>query len=268
MIQSFSAHPDFQTAATWSMSLLSSGTEDITQDNGQTIGATTFQIVGVPSPMFSNMTIVHIPGTSSTSDINYSTDDLIISVLEGSSFTTIPDLPCSISGATSIVLSTSNYLTTTVPSWVIFNSASGELTFTAPNVSIDTQFYLYINSAISGIAGPIQKLIKLTVLNCSPSNCQKCMNPSNTIWEICSPGYNLISGAWISPQSSSSPSPTPSLNSTSVSDTAKALSTTTTSTVALITGITILTSLMNLSSMASLWMTINQLQFYFFISSN
>ena len=45
MPQSISAHPDFQTAATWTMDLLASGTEDIVVDSGQTIGAVITQTV-------------------------------------------------------------------------------------------------------------------------------------------------------------------------------------------------------------------------------
>ena len=48
MFQSIFAHPDFQTAATWAMNLLSSGTEDIVADSGQTIGAVTTQAVSAP----------------------------------------------------------------------------------------------------------------------------------------------------------------------------------------------------------------------------
>ena len=57
MFQSISAHPDFQTAATWSMGLLSSGTEDIVADSGQTIGAVTTQTVS--SPAYSNLTVTY-----------------------------------------------------------------------------------------------------------------------------------------------------------------------------------------------------------------
>ena len=57
MFQSISAHPDFQTAATWSMNLLSSGTEDIVADSGQTIGAVTTQTVSAPA--YTNQTLTY-----------------------------------------------------------------------------------------------------------------------------------------------------------------------------------------------------------------
>ena len=57
MPQSISAHPDFQTAATWTMNLLSSGAEDIVAESGQTIGVVTSQTVSAPS--YTNQTVTY-----------------------------------------------------------------------------------------------------------------------------------------------------------------------------------------------------------------
>ena len=59
MIQFLSIHPDFQTASTMTMNLLSVGTEDLTVDSGQSIGAVTSQSVGVPSPAYTNQTVIY-----------------------------------------------------------------------------------------------------------------------------------------------------------------------------------------------------------------
>ena len=59
MFQSISAHPDFQTAAPWTMNLLTSGTEDIVADSGQTIGAVITQSVSTPSPAYTNQTVTY-----------------------------------------------------------------------------------------------------------------------------------------------------------------------------------------------------------------
>ena len=59
MPQSIFTHPDFQTAATWLMNLLASGTEDIVADSGQTIGAVTTQSVSVPAPAYTNLTVTY-----------------------------------------------------------------------------------------------------------------------------------------------------------------------------------------------------------------
>ena len=57
MFQSISAHPDFQTTATWTMNSLSSGTEDIVADSGQTIGAVTTQTVSAAA--YTNQTVTY-----------------------------------------------------------------------------------------------------------------------------------------------------------------------------------------------------------------
>ena len=57
MIQALSSHPDFQTTAPWIMQVLSPGTEDITIEVGQTIGAVTSQSVSAPS--FTNQTVTY-----------------------------------------------------------------------------------------------------------------------------------------------------------------------------------------------------------------
>ena len=59
MLQSISAHPDFQTAATLVMNLLSSGTEDIVSESGQTIGAVTTQTVSAAFPAYTNLTLTY-----------------------------------------------------------------------------------------------------------------------------------------------------------------------------------------------------------------
>ena len=57
MLQSISVHPDFQAAAPWTMNSLTSGTEDIVADSGQTIGAVTTQTVSAPA--YTNLTVTY-----------------------------------------------------------------------------------------------------------------------------------------------------------------------------------------------------------------
>ena len=182
----------------------------------------------------------------STSDVNYLTDDQSISTAE--SFTSIitPDLPCSISGSTSISFSIGNYLKP-APSWVSIGSTSGALTIIAPEVALDTEFDFYINSDVSGVSSPIHKLIKLTILNCISSNCQRCVNSSGSICAVCISGYDLNSGTCVQNL-----------------DVAKALSSATKAMGGAIIGVSIFTSLLNAASLASLWMTINQLQLFWY----
>ena len=76
-------------------------------------------------------------------------------------------------------------MTSTVPSWVAINSSTGALTITAPEVSSDAEFSFYIVSSVSGIPDPIKKLIKLTILNWSVSNWQKCISTNRyTVFDV------------------------------------------------------------------------------------
>ena len=245
MFQSISAHPDFQTTATWTMNLLASGTEDIVADSGQTIGAVTTQTITAAA--YTNLTVTYVAGTSYTSDVSYFTADQTVNVMENSATQTLPDLPCSISGSTSISFSTANYMTSTVPSWVAIDSVSGVLSVNSPEVSLNTEYDFYINSAVSGVSSPIQKLIKLIITNWAAKNWKKCISNNSLTCETCLSGYVLSSGVW------------------DISKTAKALSQTIMSAVIIIAAIVVLTSMINTTSTASLWMTINQLQLFFLL---
>ena len=139
-------------------------------------------------------------------------------------------------------------MASTVPSWIAVDSVSGVLSINAPEVSLDTEHDFYINSAMSGVSNPIQKLIKLIVTDCAAKNWKKCISTNSLACETCVSGYVLTSGMW----------------NFSTSETAKALSKTTTAAVIAITGIVILTSIINTTSIANLWMTINQMQLFVF----
>ena len=108
----------------------------------------------------------------------------------------IPDLTCSASGSTSISFTTSNYMSSTAPAWIVIDSSTGMLNVTAPTVSTDTEFDFYIDSNIAGISQPIKKLIKINILDCKATNWNKCNSTNNSVWEVWSSGYTLSSGSW------------------------------------------------------------------------
>ena len=113
------------------------------------------------------------------------------SLIESTTTTKTPDLTCSFSGSTSITYSIANYMTQ-VPSWVSLNPTSGQLSIATPNVTADTTYSFYINSAVSGISSPVQKLISITVLNWAVEFCSICY-PSASICSVWNSGYNLTS---------------------------------------------------------------------------
>ena len=138
----------------------------------------------------------------------------------------------------------------TAPTWVVIDPSTGMLNVTAPTVSTDTEFDFYIDSNIAESSQPIKKLIKITILKCKPSNWSKCNCTNSSVWEVWSSDYVLSSGIWTL-QSSNVPS-----------EAANKLSTTTTSVGAITMGLSALIGVMNLSSFATLWTIIHQLQIF------
>ena len=161
----------------------------------------------------------------------------------------ISNLSCSFSGSTSITYSLSSYNGAIIPSFVSIDSTTGVLTIAAPSVSSSTTYSFYFTSTISGMAGPVQKIINLAINKCTVSNCQLCSATNSAVCSSCNSGYNLNSGSC-------------SLN---VSETNKAV--VQQSSVQIITGATLVvglvSSLLNSSSMASLWSLVNQIQILF-----
>ena len=135
------------------------------------------------------------------------------------------------------------------PSFVLIDSTSGTLTVSAPSVDSDTEYNFYVTSTVSGVSSPVQKLVKLTVTNCSVQNCQKCS--TSTVWTVWIYGYTLSSGAWTAQNN--------------VSTTSEVLTKTTVSVVGASFGIVTIMSLINSASMVSLWSMIHQVQLFFLL---
>ena len=254
------------------MNIIPGGTDDITSESLETLSSISPIDVTTPSPLYSNLTVTYVQGPIYASDVVFQVIDESINVAENISSQVTPAITYSISGTTAISYSIVNYITP-APSWVTINSSTGVLNILTPDVSSDTEFDFYINSAVTGIASPVQKLIKLTVLNWISLNWQKWISTSGSIWDIWNSGYYSNSGVWgtsppnsnSSQNSSSQSSNSSSQSSNTSSNTAQTLSTVIKSVVGAIVGCVVLASFMNSSSIASLWMTINQLQVSFLL---
>ena len=184
--------------------------------------------------------------SSTNSDAYFQIATQAFSVTESTTSTQTPSLSCSFSGSTSIVYSLSSYNGAIIPSFVSINSTTGVLSIAAPSVSSSTTYNFYITSTISGMSSPVQKIINLTISKCTASNCQICSATNSAVCASCNSGYNLNSGSC-------------TLN---VSEANKAE--VEQSSVQIITGATLVvglaSSLLNSSSMASLWSMVNQIQ--------
>ena len=122
---------------------------------------------------------------------------------------------------------------------------------------------------ISDVANPIQKLVKITVLNWAAANWLKWLGQSNTTWQTCNSGYNLVSGTWIiqtsnssSTTSNSSSTTSSASNSTEPSTTSKSVGTAIQSMNGATAGFVVVSSILNTSSLSSLWWVFNQMQIF------
>ena len=169
-------------ASAITINALSAGTNDIVTETGVTLTAASTSTTSIPT--FATKSITYNLVSSTKSDVYYQLADQSISVIESSTSSSTPDLPCSSSGSTTITYTTGNYGSTAVPSWVSINSNTGALSILTPVVNTDTEYNFYINSVITGSPGPSQKKIKLTVMNCAISNCETCTASSVSICQI------------------------------------------------------------------------------------
>ena len=160
-----------------------------------------------------------------------------------------PNLSCSFSGSTSIDFSLSSYNGGNIPSFVSVNSATGVLTIAAPSVSSSTTYSFYIDSTVSGISEPVQKIINLTVKKCTVSNCKTCTVTDSSVCATCNSGFSLSSGSY-------------NLWESKMSNLANLLSIINQVIIGTIVLISVGSFLTNLSSMASLWSVISQLQIF------
>ena len=176
------------------------------------------------------------------------TNTQALSLTENNNSTLTPDLPCSPAGVTQISYSMISWNGANFPSFVSLNSASGILSIEAPSVSSSTDYGFCVDSSITGMTNAIRYAIKLTIKKCTPSNCQRCLATDSSVCIICNSGYNLNSGAWNLPES----------------DNGKLLRIICQVCMGLITLLSIASSLMNISSLASLWSMIYQIQLFLF----
>ena len=144
MAESLAAHLDFQVAGTWTMDLLSAGTNDIVSEAGVTIASATTETV--ISASNTNVTLTYTVGTSYISDIYYQTSDQAISVVDKNTVQILPYLPCSSGGSTSITFSIADYNGVVAPTWTTIDSTTGQLNISAPDVSSDSVYSFYIKS--------------------------------------------------------------------------------------------------------------------------
>ena len=142
---------------------------------------------------------------------------------------------------------------------------TGAISISSYNVTADTDIAFYVNSVISGITNPIQKVINLKILNWLAQYCQRCTNSDAQKWDLWDSGYSLSSYSWILNVS------TPATSNSSKSDNEKDKISGFSNVAKAVTQLSmIVTSLMIIvsswtfpSSFSSLWLSAHQMQIFF-----
>ena len=225
------------------MNTLSAGTDNISAETGQTIGAE--YSIASSSFVYSTASITYTISSSYTIYANYTTNQDSYNVTESRTTIQTPSLVCTSSGSTSVTLSIADY-TSTAPSWVSVDSSTGNLIIAPPDLSSESSYQFYINAAVSGASSPVQKLITVSVRDWVPNNWLVWASTSSTVWEIWKSGFVVYRGVWIF-------------------EATPALSTTNTVLAVVSIALTALSSSLNGSSPSAIWSIVNQLQLFFLI---
>ena len=154
--------------------MYTTGNYDFVSDVGPTIATSSALTIVTNPTAYSNasFTFQSSSADSFSLQVNTSTDSYL-NLLENSYVEVSPTLTCSSLSSTTIVYSISSYNGVTAPSWVNIDSSSGLLKISTPNVTSSTSCSFYINSQISSVTDPVQKLINLKVTKWLAQNCQK-----------------------------------------------------------------------------------------------
>ena len=232
--------------ANWTMFLLSSGTNDITSESSYSISALTPESVSVGT--YTNQTLTYFQLTSSTSDVYMRTETQSIIVAENTNLIITPDLTWSLTGSTYIYYGFGSFNGAEIPSWISIDPNTGMTNIAAPDVGVTTDYYFYVNSVVTGVINAVQKIIKLTIINWASENWKKWSNSINLMWATCEFGYYVDSG-----------------KCTAYSESSKALTATTQSATGVAAGLVVASSLINTSSLSSMWSMVNQVQIFFLL---
>ena len=251
------------------MSALSSGTDDITDLSGKTIGSAASLTVTVST--YTNQSVTYVEDSSTVSNVYFQFSSQTYTYIKNYYVQVTPDLTWSPTGTPSITYSLSAYAGSSIPTWVSISSTTGQLTITTPNLSSNTDFSFYINSAISGNSGTYSKSITISVFaSWTDTNCSTCSSTSASVCTSCNTGYTLNSGSWTIQQtataSSSTSSVTYAINTDpNLKSTANSEKTVASSLVLATASSSIASSILAATSTINMWWMIGQIQLFFLL---
>ena len=249
---------DFSLSSPFQITSYVPNSADFSSESGQTISSSSTITIGTNSDTDSTPT--YWANTPSTSDVLFQTNYQTYFFTGGYSQQFTPSLPWSYNGNTVITYSIVDCSgCTSVATFVSIDSSTGVLTITAPSVLVDTVYNFYINSATTSNTNLAQNLISFTIKGWLAESCQKWSSTDSSVWVTWTNNYELKSGKWSAVETQKS------TTNSEAKATAEALSSASGAVVGATSGIVGFGSLMNTSSMASLWSLVNQMQIFFLL---
>ena len=177
------------------MNTYTAGNYDFVSDSGTTLSASSFLITITTPSIYTNFIYQLNPSSSLSLQVNTNAESYL-NLLENSYIEISPTLTCSSLSSTTIVYSISNYNGVTAPNWVAIDSSSRLLKISTPNVTNSTSCSFYINSQISSVTNPVQKLINLKVTKWLAQNCQKWTSLDSSKCSSWNSNYYLSNRYW------------------------------------------------------------------------
>ena len=223
----------------------------VVSQSGVTINSQVSEVVTLPNT-YSNQSVTYVlvSSVSSTLDVYFQISTQSFTVTENTYKEITPDLPCSSTGATSISFALASYNGGQVPSFVSIDTSSGMLKITAPQIISAISYSFYISSSIAGYPNQVLKLINLSVVKCTATNCNKWDPDSSSTCVSWITRYGLNNGAWYYIEAST---------------TATALSIVMISLIGGLSFVVIMSRIFNADTMSSLWSIVNECQLFFFL---
>ena len=221
--------------------------------SGQTIESlSTYSVLPVSTSTYPNQSLEMSNDSKSTSDVYYiANDQSFLTITEGTYNEINLDVSCSTSGTTLITYSIApnNNNGDSAPSWVSVSSL-GVLKFTAPFVNANTSYIIVVEAKVPNADLSIEMQVTLQVNKWLVNGCKLCKSGNTSVCTLCNSGYTLFGNI---------------CESNEVSQKIQTLGIVMKVSISMSLALILFSSMINISSIASAWMIIGQMQLMFFL---
>jgi hypothetical protein len=133
-------------------------------------------------------TIIDYTAYSYETDVSYNLNEVLMYFPENYASTFSIDIPCSISGGTSITYSLQQNGANPLPTWVSIDSNTAEISIRTPFVAEDTTYSVFVRSTVG--ANTYDQVFNFVVQTCEVDNCEQWKVGDKGACEVCGSGYS------------------------------------------------------------------------------